>query len=69
MNKALVAQEAYQGTSGGAIHPMEGLTVRDNIDRQIGRLKFQLNQLEESKSNLGPLLDMKISDIQRAMNY
>lgn len=45
------------------------LTVRDNIDRQIGRLKAQLIQLESSKANLAPLLDMKISDIQRAMNY
>ena len=45
------------------------LTVIENIDKKIDRLKAEIIRLEASKVTLAPLLSMRIRDIREAMNY
>jgi hypothetical protein len=47
----------------------ENPTVEENIDRRIRMVELELQRLKESKETLGPLLKMRIRDIQNAMNY
>jgi hypothetical protein len=44
-------------------------TVRENLDQRIAKLKAELAEAEASMVTLTPLLDIKIRDIRRAMNY
>jgi hypothetical protein len=55
---------------GNAIQRIdENPTVEENIDRRIRMVELELQRLKESKETLGPLLKMRIRDIQNAMNY
>jgi len=47
----------------------ENPTVGENIDRKISYLKGEIDRLEKSKADLGPLLNMRIRDIRQAMDY
>ena len=44
-------------------------TVGENIDAKITMLKAEIARLEESKTALAPLMQMRIRDIREAMNY
>lgn len=44
-------------------------TVRENLDRRIAHLEHELAEAKASKEALAPLLDIKIRDIRRAMDY
>lgn len=47
----------------------ETRTVESNIDLKIAACKAEIARLEESKVTLGPLLKMRIRDIQQAMQF
>lgn len=47
----------------------ENPTVEENIDRKIQYLQGEIDRLEKSKVDLGPLLKMRIRDIRQAMDY
>lgn len=44
-------------------------TVGENLDRRIAHLEHELAQAKASRESLGPLLNMKIRDLRRAMDY
>lgn len=44
-------------------------TVEENIDRKIAYHQSEIERLSKSKSDLGPLLKMRIGDIRQAMDY
>jgi hypothetical protein len=44
-------------------------TVRENLEQRIAKLKAELVEAEASMTALAPLLDIKIRDIRRAMDY
>lgn len=44
-------------------------TVEENIDRKIQYHQSEIDRLEKSKNDLGPLLKMRIGDIRQAMDY
>lgn len=44
-------------------------TVGENIDSKIAMLKKEIERLEASKTELAPLMNMRIRDIRDAMNY
>lgn len=46
----------------------DDITVRDNIDTKIASLKQMIEDLEATKAELGPLMDMRIDRLRRAMN-
>jgi uncharacterized small protein (DUF1192 family) len=47
----------------------ENPTVQENIDRKIALLRREIDRLEQSKTDLNPLLQMRIRDIRQAMDY
>lgn len=47
----------------------ENPTVEENIDRKISYLQGEIDRLQKSKADLGPLLKMRIRDIRQAMDY
>ena len=47
----------------------ENPTVEENIDRKIRYLQGEIDRLQKSKVDLGPLLKMRIRDIRQAMDY
>jgi len=47
----------------------ENPTVEENIDRKISYLQGEIDRLVKSKTELGPLLKMRIRDIRQAMDY
>lgn len=47
----------------------ENPTVEENIDRKIAFLQGEIDRLQKSKVDLGPLLKMRIRDIRQAMDY
>jgi len=47
----------------------ENPTVEENIDRKISYLQGEIDRLQKSKVDLGPLLKMRIRDIRQAMDY
>jgi hypothetical protein len=47
----------------------ENPTVEENIDRKISYLQGEIDRLIKSKTELGPLLKMRIRDIRQAMEY
>ena len=47
----------------------ENPTVEENIDRKIRFLHAEIDRLQKSKVDLGPLLMMRIRDIRQAMDY
>ncbi len=47
----------------------ENPTVEENIDRKIRFLQAEIDRLQKSKADLGPLLMMRIRDIRQAMDY
>lgn len=47
----------------------ENPTVEENIDRKIRFLQAEIDRLQKSKVDLGPLLMMRIRDIRQAMDY
>jgi hypothetical protein len=53
----------------GAQRIDENPTVEENIDRKIHYLQGEIARLEQSKTDLGPLLKMRIRDIRQAMDY
>lgn len=56
--------------SGGLVTRIdENPTVEENIDRKISYLQSELDRLQKSKEELGPLLKMRIRDIRQAMDY
>ena len=61
--------EKYAGNSNLAPIGYSHLTVRENIDRQIKLHQDNIDRLNAMKVSLYPLLDMKIADIQQAMNF
>ena len=44
-------------------------TVGENLDRRIAHLEHELAQAKASRESLGPLLNMKIHDLRRAMDF
>jgi len=44
-------------------------TVRENLDKRIAHLEHELSEARASREALAPLLDIKIRDIRRAMDY
>ena len=63
---------APQATLGGAMIAKqvdENPTVEENIDRKIRYLQGEIDRLQKSKDDLGPLLKMRIRDIRQAMDY
>jgi hypothetical protein len=44
-------------------------TVEENIDIKIRHLEAEIQRLQQSKLDLGPLLKMRIRDIRQAMEY
>ncbi len=44
-------------------------TVGENIDTKISILKAEIARLEASKTELAPLMNMRIRDIRDAMSY
>jgi hypothetical protein len=44
-------------------------TVEENIDMKIKRLQTEIDRLQQSKVDLGPLMKMRIRDIRNAMDY
>ncbi len=60
---------AEQRTLVGAQRIDENPTVEENIDRKIGYLQGEIDRLQKSKEDLGPLLKMRIRDIRQAMDY
>ncbi len=44
-------------------------TVGENLDQRIAHLEHELARAKASKESLGPLLNMKIRDLRRAMDY
>ena len=52
-----------------AVQIERNLTVGENIDSKISMLKKEIERLEASKSELAPLMNMRIRDIRDAMNY
>ena len=54
---------------GRAIDPIDhNPTVEENINGKIERLQAEINRLNKSKEDLGPLLKMRIRDIRNAMD-
>ena len=53
----------------GAQRIDENPTVEENIDRKIAYLQGEIDRLQKSKADLGPLLNMRIRDIRQAMDY
>ena len=45
----------------------DDITVRENIDRKIEFHKAQIADLEKSRDQLAPLLDMRIDLLRQAM--
>ncbi len=43
-------------------------TVEENIDGRIKHLQSEIDRLQKSKEDLGPLLKMRIRDIRSAMD-
>ena len=66
MNEQYAQKQLTQGYGGQL--SLGDYTVGENIDRKIKSLQNQIDSLLSSKKTLGPLLGMKISDIQQAMN-
>lgn len=56
-------------TLGGIKRMDENPTVEENINRKIDRHQKEIERLEQSKLDLGPLLKMRIQDIRQAMDY
>lgn len=69
--RGLVGMNDAQCQPGGQMRniDVERLTVGDNIDRKIEMLRAEIDRLEMSKATLKPLLNMRIVDIQQAMNF
>ncbi len=44
-------------------------TVGENLETRISMLEKELERLKESRTTLGPLLNMRIRDIRDAMNF
>ena len=66
--ESIAKQSAVIG--GGLINRIdENPTVEENIDRKIRFLQAEIDRLEKSKTDLGPLLKMRIRDIRQAMDY
>ena len=65
------AQLAYaeKAIDSGLISKQYDPTVRENIDSKIAYYKQAILELEQSKEQLAPLLDVKISMMRNAMNY
>lgn len=63
------AVEQKRATLGGIQRVDENPTVEENIDRKIGRYQAEIDRLQQSKLDLGPLLKMRIQDIRQAMDY
>lgn len=66
----IAKQAAMNQIAGNGIARLdENPTVEENIDRKISHLRFEIDRLEKSKVDLGPLLKMRIRDIRQAMDY
>ena len=66
--ESIAKQSATIG--GGLIGRIdENPTVEENIDRKIRYLQAEIDRLQKSKVDLGPLLMMRIRDIRQAMDY
>lgn len=57
LNTAQVAKEVYNPTLG------------ENIDRRIVKLKAEIEMLEKAKVDMSALLNIRIGDMRRAMEY
>lgn len=70
MNEGYAMKEAIgPRTLVGAQRMDENPTVEENIDRKIARYQVEIDRLQQSKLDLGPLLKMRIQDIRQAMDY
>jgi hypothetical protein len=65
----LCSGDAYAAKASSAAEVIYDPTVRENLDRRIANLENELAQIKASRATLGPLLDIKIRDIRRAMDY
>lgn len=63
------AVEQKRAIMGGMQRIDENPTVEENIDRKIARYQSEIDRLQQSKLDLGPLLKMRIQDIRQAMDY
>lgn len=62
-------EQAYLSKAQGCDVEVYKMTVGENIDRKIESHQKEIERLEASKKTLGPLLEMRIMDIQQAMNF
>lgn len=69
-------EQGYRSTAiGSPLTPFgiqrmdENPTVEENINRKIAYHQKEIERLEQSKLDLGPLLKMRIQDIRQAMDY
>ena len=53
---------------GASMAERPDITVRDNIDAKIARHREAIAELEKTKEEMGPLLDMRIDRLSNAMN-
>lgn len=66
-NYAAIEKQRHYGNQ---ISPVDvNPTVEENIDIKIRHLEAEINRLKQSKSDLAPLLKMRIRDIRQAMDY
>ena len=71
--KAKAMSEQYGTVAGGRgliAHEVDyNPTVRENLEKRIAHLEHDLAEAKASREALAPLLDIKIRDIRRAMDY
>lgn len=60
-------QEARAGAAIDKLAYRDDVTVRQNIDSKIKRHQEAIAQLEQSKVQLAPLLDMRLDLMREAM--
>lgn len=68
MNEGYSDKTAMQATAGGINAIREDVTVRQNIEAKIARHQAAIAELEKTKTELGPLMDMRIDRLRSAMN-
>jgi hypothetical protein len=71
VNAASVSGSNYTQISSGLIAKQidHNPTVGENLDRRIAHLEHELAEAKASREALAPLLNIKIRDIRRAMDY
>ena len=63
--------EKYAGALTGAVQRKLDITLRQNIDERIKQAQAHVAELEATKTRMetSGILDMRIDDIRRAMQF